>query len=58
MDLDLAEYKKHTVDMISHINLGFGRNVTVKKLAKQLANIIGYEGKISFYLSKPDGVLR
>ena len=58
MDLDLAEYKKHMVDMISHINLGFGHNITIKKLAKQLANILGYEGKISFYLSKPDGVLR
>ena len=40
MDLDLAEYKKHMVDMISHINLGFGHNITIKKLAKQLANII------------------
>tara|TARA_B110000967_G_scaffold174846_1_gene187242 strand:- start:318 stop:569 length:252 start_codon:yes stop_codon:yes gene_type:complete len=58
MSLDLAEYKKHTVDIISHINLGFGRYVTIKEFAKQLANILGYEGRISFDLSKPDCVLQ
>jgi GDP-L-fucose synthase len=58
MNLDLAEYRNHTEDMISHINIGFGGDVTIKELATKLVKIVGYEGKVSFDLNKPDGVLR
>jgi GDP-L-fucose synthase len=58
MNLDLDEYRNHTEDMISHINIGFGSDVTIHKLAKILVKIVGYEGKLSFDLNKPDGVLR
>ena len=58
MNLDLAQYKEHTEDMISHINIGFGSDVTIKELAEQLVKIVGYEGKIIFDLNKPDGVFR
>ena len=58
MNLDLSQYREHTQDMISHINIGFGSDVTIHELAKQLVKILGYEGKIIFDLNKPDGVLR
>ena len=58
MNLDLAQYREHTEDMISHINIGFGDDVTIQELARQLVKIVGYEGKIIFDLNKPDGVLR
>jgi len=58
MNLDLVKYREHTEDMISHINIGFGSDVTIHELAKQLVKIVGYEGKIIFDLSKPDGVFR
>jgi len=58
MNLDLAEYKKHTEDMISHINIGFGDDVTIQELVIKLVKIVGYEGKINFDLNKPDGVFR
>jgi len=58
MNLDLSLYKEHTEDMISHINLGSGSDVTIRDLAIQLVKIIGYEGKITFDLDKPDGVFR
>ena len=58
MNLDLAQYIEHTEDMMSHINIGFGNDVTIKELAKQLVKIVGYEGKIIFDLKKPDGVFR
>jgi len=58
MNLDLAEYSEHTEDMVSHINIGFGDDVTIQELAKQLVKIIDYEGKITFDLDKPDGVFR
>jgi len=58
MNLDLAQYREHTEDMISHINIGFGSDVTIEELAKQLVKIVGYEGKIIFDSNKPDGVFR
>ena len=58
MNLDLPDYREHTEDMISHINIGFGSDVTIHELAKQLVKIVGYEGRIIFDLNKPDGVFR
>jgi len=58
MNLDLAQYREHTEDMVSHINIGFGSDVTIEELAKQLVKIVGYEGRIVFDSNKPDGVLR
>ena len=58
MNLDLAQYIEHTEDMMSHINIGYGNDVTIKELAKQLVKIVGYDGKIIYDLNKPDGVFR
>ena len=58
MNLDLAQYREHTEDMVSHINIGFGDDVAIKELAKKLVKIVDYKGKLIFDLNKPDGVLR
>ena len=58
MNLDLAQYREHTEDMVSHINIGFGDDVAIKELAKKLVKIVDYKGKLIFDLKKPDGVLR
>jgi len=58
MNLDLVQYREHTEDMVSHINIGFGSDVTIEELAKKLVKIVGYEGRIVFDSNKPDGVLR
>ena len=58
MNLDLIQYMDHTEDMVSHINIGFGSDVTIEELAKQLVKIVGYEGRIVFDSNKPDGVFR
>ena len=58
MNLDLIQYMEHTEDMVSHINIGFGSDVTIEELAKQLVKIVGYEGRIVFDSNKPDGVFR
>ncbi|MGL5253592.1 MAG: GDP-L-fucose synthase family protein [Brevinema sp.] len=39
----------------SFLNLGVGYDITIKELAQTIASIIGFEGKISFDTSKPDG---
>jgi GDP-L-fucose synthase len=57
MNLDLTQYRDHTEDMMSHINIGFGKDVAIKELAEKLVKIVGYKGKLIFDLNKPDGVL-
>jgi GDP-L-fucose synthase len=55
MELDKKIYDQHTKPMQSHINVGFGGDVTIAELAKAVGNAIGYEGKITFDVGKPDG---
>ncbi len=58
MELDKKIHDQHTEPMQSHINVGFGSDVTIAELAKAVSNEVGYEGKISFDASKPDGAPR
>lgn len=58
MDLDKAIYDQHTEPMQSHINVGFGSDITIGELASAVAKATGYQGKISFDPSKPDGAPR
>lgn len=55
MELDKKTYDRHTEPMQSHINVGFGSDVTIAELAKAVGEAVGYQGKISFDASKPDG---
>ncbi len=55
MQLDKKTYDSETQPMQSHINVGFGSDVTIRELAQAVANATGYQGKISFDPSKPDG---
>ena len=38
-----------------HINVGCGQDVTIGELARMVAEVVGYEGKIVTDLAKPDG---
>jgi GDP-L-fucose synthase len=58
MDLDKKIYDHHTEPMQSHINVGFGNDVTINELAHEVARATGYQGNISFDPSKPDGAPR
>jgi len=55
MNLDKATYDKHTSEMCSHINVGSGKELTIKEVSESIKKIVGYEGQINFDLSKPDG---
>ena len=39
----------------SHINVGFGDDITIKELAQAVGKTVGYLGVIDFDASKPDG---
>jgi len=58
MQLDKATYDSQTEPMQSHINVGFGSDVTIAELAKVVGAAVGYQGKISFDATKPDGAPR
>jgi GDP-L-fucose synthase len=58
MNLDAATYAANTNPMLSHINVGTGRDVTIRELAETLASVVGFTGRIAFDPSKPDGTLR
>ena len=58
MDLDQETYEQNTTPMQSHINVGFGSDVTIKELALAVGQTVGYQGQIAFDTSKPDGTPR
>lgn len=51
-------YKKMTGEMISQINIGSGKDISIKDLAFLLKKIINYRGDIIFNDSYPDGTPR
>ena len=58
MNLDKAVYDQHTQPMLSHINVGFSDDVTIRELALTVGDTVGYQGTITFDSSKPDGTPR
>ena len=55
MHLPKATLDAHTQPMQSHINVGFGEDITIKELALAVGKTVGYQGVIDFDTSKPDG---
>ena len=41
-----------------HINVGTGKEVTIRQLSEMVAEATGFEGTIEFDNSKPDGTMR
>lgn len=58
MELDDATYQANTQPMLSHINVGTGVDCTIGELAKTIAEVTGFTGKLTFDTSKPDGAPR
>jgi GDP-L-fucose synthase len=58
MNLEKAEYHQNVEPMLSHINVGFGVDLTIKELAQNIAETVGYRGSINLDRSKPDGAPR
>ncbi|MEX0729478.1 MAG: GDP-L-fucose synthase [Aquisalimonadaceae bacterium] len=58
MELPQDVYAAHTEPMLSHINVGTGVDCTIQELAETVADVVGYEGRLVFDTSKPDGTPR
>jgi len=55
MELAKEQYDQVTEPMQSHLNVGFGSDVTIAQLAQAVAKAVGYPGTIALDPSKPDG---
>ncbi len=58
MNLDKVTYDQHTKPILSHINVGSGRDITIRQVAEAIGNTVGYRGEITFDTTKPDGTAR
>ena len=57
-NMDRAIYEKQTNPMLSHVNIGSGIDVTIADLAEKIKDVVGYNGNVTFDLTKPDGTPR
>ena len=58
MNLGIDDYLKNTQSMLSHVNIGTGKDITIKELSYAIAKEVGYKGIINFDVEKPDGAPR
>jgi GDP-L-fucose synthase len=58
MNLDKKIYNKQITSLSSHINVGSGKELTIKELAETIKEVVNFKGKINFDPSKPDGSSR
>lgn len=58
MELDTQKYQSQAEVMRSHLNVGFGSDITIHELAMTIKKVIGFKGEIQFDSKKPDGSLQ
>ena len=58
MNLPKSTYGTHIQPMQSHINIGYGWDITIAQLAQAVGQAVGYQGRIDFDPTKSDGTPR
>ena len=58
LDLSQDAYQAHTQPMLSHINVGSGEDISILELARLVAEVTGFQGRIVTDPDKPDGTPR
>ncbi len=58
MQLDQAIYAENTMPMMTHINVGTGKDCSIRDLAETMRQVVGFTGDIVFDTGKPDGTPR
>ncbi|WP_440908653.1 GDP-L-fucose synthase family protein [Candidatus Pelagibacter sp.] len=49
------QYKK-LIKNVSHVNVGSGKQISIKDIATKIKDVVGFKGKIEFDKNKPDGM--
>lgn len=55
---DAVVFLMNTYNGSEIVNIGTGEDLSIKELAEQIKTLVGYDGKISWDASKPDGTPR
>ena len=58
LNLSSEVYSANTQSMVSHLNVGSGKEVSIHELAYMIKKITNFEGQIKFDVTKPDGAPR
>jgi len=58
LELDEEIYQANTQPMLSHINVGTGKDITIREMAETMKEVTRYTGKLSFDTTKSDGAPR
>lgn len=58
LDLPRDQFVASTQPMLSHINVGYGEDISILELAHLVAGVTGFKGKIGTDPYKPDGAKR
>ena len=58
LELGVQFYQANTQPMLSHINIGTGKDITIQEVAETIKKVIGFEGRLVFDANKPDGTPR
>ncbi|MGR8999705.1 MAG: GDP-L-fucose synthase [Gammaproteobacteria bacterium] len=58
MQLSPETYSQNTEPMLSHINIGTGKDVTIKQLIEEVVRATGYQGQVVWNTDMPDGMPR
>ena len=58
MALPEAVYQANTQPRLSHLNIGAGKDCTIRELVEIIARVTGFTGRLVFDASKPDGMAR
>jgi GDP-L-fucose synthase len=58
MELEAALFQRSVETMLSHVNIGYGTDISILEVARLIADVVGYRGAIEFDPSKPDGTPR
>ena len=55
---DAALFALRNYEGESHLNVGTGRDITIRELAEQIAEVVGWQGELVFNTDMPDGMPR
>lgn len=55
---DACVFLMENYDGEEHVNIGTGKEISIRQLVSLISNIVGYEGRVEFNTNKPDGTPR
>lgn len=58
MNLDETTYSERTRPNLSHVNVGYGEDISISELVQLISRVVGFDGDVEFDASKPDGTPR